>query len=434
MNLGRKGNLMPTLQDPGLSTLDGVGLCPTIDLDFTQGKPYGHRIAVPAAPTAARASSALFFQNHFHQLETDGNYTTLYGNNVLRYGNNDNHSYAYEIQQRWIGLLIEGADQNVIVENTQYAAVNWTLAGGPTVTDDTLYKLYSGRSSKIVAVGAEAYMFQTALLTGEDYFICFLAAGTVLDDTALRIAAGVSGAIAGIASTHELIGTGMMLVWATFTATAANWDIGVNVRANQTMWVTLVTCCKVAPTNEGGAFPRSPIPSGAAATTRAADSWSVAIATGWDGGAGTFDVECIAPCAENETPGYLTLLLFHVDANNTIFLRIRTASTNTEFSVKSGGGSERPIRVGLGFSRGDNLKLRGVWNSQATLDGTNYVHLYFSINNAAWALAGVHAGALGGAFVGAPTLNIGGTTTIRHWAAPIRRVRFYPYPIVGAGW
>lgn len=412
---GRHGGLI----DPGNSAIDGVDLKPVFDLDFMAGRAYCHRIVNPAAPTATRASAA----NRYWLQPADD-----VGVNVLRYAQKSTIGHLN-------GLLIEGADQNVIIRNYEsvYQAGDWVTNGFILPSTVNVPDLYGGGAIQAIEADVgEGYMCQQPTLTAVKWIVAALVYtdGSAVTASDMRMSAAAAAAFAGLASTYEHVGGGVYLVWAVFTATAAVWNVGINVRRGKTINFSLLSCYLAVPTNEGGDFPRSPIPNATgAAITRAADIYAHSADNNIGLDEGTIDVEFVAPCSEAEAATFLRIISIYKDGNNRIEVYYDAGANTVLFRHRVGAVSVDASGA-LGHSRGDIVKIRCPFG--ADIEGLKDTIFYASINNAAWSEIASHNGPLGGNLPAGATIYIGQYGTgVSHLGSLIRRVRIFNYVKVG---
>lgn len=399
-----------------MSVINGLTLAPLLDLDFTQGRHYAHRSVVASALTFTRASSGLDYSVQP---------AVLRATNIPRYMQN---SAVNGLN----GILIEGADINVVWYNTVYDVLRWTVNGNLTPTDDVTVNLYDGHSFKLVEAAGLGEIYQNVVLTAVKYVIEFLA---YTDGSAVTSADVV--AFADTATTNEValtnfehVGGGVYLCWGVFTATAAAWNVGIEVPAGKTVYVSLLTCHIAAPTSEGGDFPRSPIPNDTGASkTRAADVLTIPADGNIGLVTGTVDVEFTAPCNEVNAATDLRIVEFYSAATNIFLVSFDSVGNTTKIYHRGNSGTARTISVALGFARNALVKMRVVY-STSLLDGTNYMILYSNIG-AGWSQVG-QTNLQPTAFLAGMTIYVG-----RYGAGAyslgslIRRIRFYGYAKVG---
>jgi len=410
------------LSDPGMGVIDDMNLAPLLDLDFTQGRHYAHRSVVASALTFTRASDGLDYAVQP---------AVLRATNVPRYMQNS-------AVDRLNGILIEGADTNIIIQNTVYNVANWAFYSAPVMSDNTSVNLYGGHSFKMVWDGFTdiSAIVQVHALTAVKYIVEALVYtnGSAVTSADMRFQANVSGGAAVYYNpTFEHVGSGVYLAWAVFTGTAVNWDVGINVRQNKTIYFSLLSCYLAAPTNEGGDFPRSPIPNSTGASiTRAADLLTIPGTGNVGATEGTIDVEFVAPCSEPESGNNQYLLYYSKDANNRFLLYINPVTNAMTFTLLMGGAAACASANTSGFARNNTVKLRFVYRQTSTLDGTNYGILYNSVNGAAWGQLCASAVQPTGVMDGSGTIYLlHNTVSVSHLGSPIRRIRIYNRAKVG---
>lgn len=379
-----------------------VGPKPLLDIEFP-GKIY-HRGDGPLA--ISRASAACRYWEHP---------ADLVGVDVARY---------------WPGkgLLIEGADQNVLIENTVYDVANWSTNGNLTPTDDTDINLYDGHSFKLVELAGVGQLYQTVTVTAEDYIVSFLAYTDGSAVTTADIDAFADTAFTNEIGTtyYESLGGGVYLCWGEFTATAADWHVGIEVKANKTVYISLLTCHKSAPTNEGFSGPRSLIPSGAAPTTRAPEVVTIPADGNIGLSEGTIDVMWTAGCSE-ASANLNFILSIYKDASNEIYVYVFNSKTYFRHNV---AGNILDSNGVIGFSRNDFVKIRCCYGSN--IEGTKDTILYASVNNGAWSEIASAATPLGGTFPTGATINLGRRgSAIGYVSSFIRRVTIWKEAKVG---
>lgn len=405
------------LTDPGLSWLDSIDLSPLCDVDFTQGQPYAHRIVNPGV-TQTRASSGLEYW-----LQP----AVLRGNNVARYG-----TFCLE---RYLGLLIENADTNVIIRNIypDYLTGDWTKAG-ITDTEVVTPDIYNGGSISLVAGGVNGQWTQAKVLTAAGWIACIVVYtdGSAVTSADMQIVMGISPAVTTRATTFEHLGNGFYLAWAVQTATAVAWEIGLEVKANKTVYASLLSCyLSGAP----GVFPRSPIPNTTAANiTRAKDVCTIAMANNVGALEGTVKAMFIAPAAESQVANDNRIVDLYKGANDRISITYFAAGNKLRVYLKMGGVAILDLNGALGCSRGDLIKIHLAYRQPTTLDGTNYA-IFWADDGTGWVQLAQSAVQPTGALDTTGTIHIGessaGTLQLCGFFC---RLQTYNRAILDPGW
>jgi len=239
-----------------------------------------------------------------------------------------------------------------------------------------------------------------------------------------------------IPTTFEPVGNGVSRAWGIFTGGANPFDLGVEVKANKTVCKTLLTVYPASVLNQGGLFPRSPIPNATAgAVARLAENWAAAADDNIGLSEGTIDAAFIAPCSEADARANLHIFSIYKDATHEIHGYFDHVADRMGFEHEIGVTS-RIIFGAMGFARGDLVKVRVLFDAVNTIDGTNYFIVYYSVNNAAWVQLGVDAVALGGAMSAGATINVGQDGTADQYLGSfVGMLRVYDRAILGLpGW
>ncbi|NQT84522.1 hypothetical protein HQ563_15985, partial [bacterium] len=250
--------------------------------------------------------------------------------------------------------------------------------------------LCEGRSVQLCESGGAAKQFhQAKTLTAEDYVVSFLAYTDGSEITSADLAPFADTALSNEISQfhYEHQGGGIYLCWGTFTATAADWNVGVEVKANKRAYISLLTCLKGGTSKASGPYPRSPVANSTTAPkARQADSLTVGGSSNFDGNKGTLDIE-LYPMFPSNLANDFEFCCAHFYGGAGEVRLFRDTPDEIKFRVQ-GNGDDETVTGTVSWNRGDRVKIRVVWNCQQTLDGTNYMLIFARVNGGDWTQIG----------------------------------------------
>jgi peptidoglycan/xylan/chitin deacetylase (PgdA/CDA1 family) len=248
---------------------------------------------------------------------------------------------------------------------------------------------YDGDYIRLSAAGSARLFYQTQTLTAEEYVISFLAYTDGSPVTSSEVVAFADTAFTNEVTdtNYEHLGGGVYLCWGTFTATAADWNVGVEVKENKTVHISVLTCIKAGTSTASGPYPRSPIPNDTAgAAARKADSLTVAGSSNFHPDQGTLDIE-FYPLYPSDLSSSFQFCFAHLyGGDGQMSLRKGDADT-IAFRIQANGDDDSVVAT-ISWSRGDRIRVRVVWNCDEKLDGTNYMLIYGRVNDGAWSQIG----------------------------------------------
>jgi len=186
---------------------------------------------------------------------------------------------------------------------------------------------------------------------------------------------------------YEHQGNGTYWCWGKFTATAANWNIGVEVKALRTVFLSLLTCVKAGASMASGPYPRSPIVNtSAGSATRQADSLTVTGSQNFQPSKGTLDVE-LYPLFPSSLSNSYQFYFAHFFGGSGQMRLSKNDADKIEFRIQSNGDDDFALGT-ISWSRGDRVRIRVAWDCQEKLDGTNYILIYGRVNEGPWTQIG----------------------------------------------
>jgi len=253
---------------------------------------------------------------------------------------------------------------------------------------EPLYKAFSVRCKNTHASSAKQ-LYQIKTLTVEEYIVSFLAYTDGSAVTSSDIVPFADTAFTNKISEfhYEDQGGGVYLCWGKFTATATDWHVGVEVKAEKTVYISLLTCVTVGTSMASGPYPRSPIANettGSAA--RQADSLTIAGSSNFQPHKGTLDTEFYPLFPSDLSNSFQFYLADFYGGDGRIRL-YKNDVDKIEFRVQANGDDDSVIGT-ISWNRGDRVRLRVVWNRDEKLDGTNYMLMYGKVNDGPWTQIG----------------------------------------------
>jgi peptidoglycan/xylan/chitin deacetylase (PgdA/CDA1 family) len=253
--------------------------------------------------------------------------------------------------------------------------------------------LYGESSVRLQAPSASArQVYQVRTLSAEDYIVSFLA---YKDGTAVTSADVVP--FADIVFTNEIttfnyehMGGGVYLCWGKFTATAASWNVGAEIKASKTVYLSVVTCVRAGTSMASGPYPRSPIANtSTGSATRQADSFTVSGEHNFLPDRGTLDTE-FYPLFPSNLPNAYQFYFAHFFGGSGQMRLCKNDADKIEFRIQSNGDEDFALGS-ISWSRGDRVRIRVAWDCREKLDGTNYILMYGRVNEGPWTQIGVCA-------------------------------------------
>ncbi len=296
--------------------------------------------------------------------------------------------------------------------------------------------LYDGHSVQLCEAGGAAKQFcQTKTLTAQDYIVSFLARTDGSEVTSADVAPFADTALINeISEPHyEHVGDGVYLCWGKFTATAADWNVGVEVKAGKAVYVSLLTSHERGSSTDGGDFPRSLIPNDTGGSKlRASDTCTIPADGNINPSRGTIDAEFTAPCAELEAN--VRLMVWTIYKDGTHYWGIAISSTGKIQFIYRGGGGEVIASAALTIARNQIIKLRALYDINK-IDGTNYLILYAN-KGGGWIQLAQSAAAIGVAIPAGATIYPGGWSSAAayHFGGFIHSLRIYDRPLLNPNW
>lgn len=277
------------------------------------------------------------------------------------------------------GVSVEPEATNLVKRNVVFDASKWTVEAGLTLSDDTTINLYDGHSFKCVCGAANKAFYgnPAVVLTADEYAIECL---VYTDGSAVTSSDMQLYADSALATTFKPYGGGAYVAYATFTATAAGWDLGCQIKANKTVYVSLVTCWRYDIADGSWNFPQSFIPNDTDANVKRERDILTVLGAGYcDGNQVTADLayHTLMDMADHNV--HYTLSMDAVTRYHNIFGFSLGAGSmvklaNYTLLVPSGSYS---------WSRGDLVKVR-VLHSTTDLEGGKRAILYTRLNDGAW--------------------------------------------------
>jgi len=293
---------------------------------------------------------------------------------------------------------VDSSDANALSELIQYVQNK----GMPIVTRSQAFAnllcqpeepLYKATSLKCQNVSASArQLYQARTLTAEDYIISFLAYTDGSPVTSSEVVPFADTAFTNEISTfqYEHLGGGVYLCWGKFTATAENWNVGLEVKGNKTVYVSLPTCIAAGASQASGPYPRSPIANETTGSvSRQADSLTVAGNANFEPSRGTLDIE-FYPLHPSDLSSSYAFYLAHFYGGDGQMRLYKDDANQLTFRIQANGDDDSVVGT-IGWSRGDRVKVRVVWDCEETLDGTNHMLMFAKVNEGAWSQIGACA-------------------------------------------
>ncbi len=256
---------------------------------------------------------------------------------------------------------------------------------------EPIYEAFSTRCQNVSASPRQLYQIRT--LTAEDYVVSFLAytnGGAV-----------TSGDVVPFADTaftneitefhYEHLGGGVYLCWGKFAASSGSWNVGLEVKGNKTVYVSLPTCVRAGTSMASGPYPRSLIANlTTGAAIREADSLTVSGGECFHPNEGTMDIE-FYPLYPSDLSDSFQFYFAHLYGGSGQVSLYRDDANTIRFRIQANGDDDS-VSGTISWNRGDRVKIRVVWDCEEKLDGTNYMLMYGRVNDGAWTQIGASAG------------------------------------------
>lgn len=293
---------------------------------------------------------------------------------------------------------VDSSDANTLSELIQYVQGK----GMPIVTrsqafDNLIFTLpeplYNATSLKCQNVSAMAkQLYQVKTMTAEEHVISFLTYTDGAPVTSSEVVPLADTAFTNEISTfhYEHLGGGVYLCWGKFTATAENWNIGLEVKGNRMVYVSLPTCIAAGASQASGPYPRSPVANETTGSvSRQADSLTVAGNANFEPSRGTLDIE-FYPLHPSDLSSSYEFYLAHFYGGDGQMRLYKDDANQLTFRIQANGDDDSVVGT-ISWSRGDRVKVRVVWDCEETLDGTNHMLMFARVNEGAWSPIGACA-------------------------------------------
>jgi peptidoglycan/xylan/chitin deacetylase (PgdA/CDA1 family) len=293
---------------------------------------------------------------------------------------------------------VDSSDANTLSELIQYVQGK----GMPIVTrsqavanllctpPNPLYNATSLRCENVSAAAQQLY--QTKTMTAEGYVLSFLAYTDGSPVTSAEVVPFADTAFVNeITDFHyEPVGGGVYLCRGEFTATAGSWNVGVEVKANKTVYVSLPTCGAAGSSQASGPYPRSLIVNETTGeVSREADSLTTAGSANFEPSRGTLDIQFYPLHPSNLSSSYAFYLAHFYGGDGQMRL-YKNGANQLTFRIQANGRDESVVGS-ISWNRGDRVKIRVLWDCGETLDGTNYMLMYGKVNDGDWSQIGAGA-------------------------------------------
>lgn len=269
------------------------------------------------------------------------------------------------------GVRIEEARTNLITYgNFSNGAppTGWTAESGLTPARVSSPYLNPSYSSRLTNGAADKRYYQAQTLTAATHTISGYAqksGGGTVDATVIQLYAATDLTSSGLSTTYTQVGsTDWYRLTATFTGTAASWNLGFYVKASQTVYVD----CAQA---ELGAFATTYIPTGATGQlTRNAEVLTYPSSSNISMTAGTFSAWIKTDWAGNDNAVHV-IADVSVDSSNLISFQKR--AENVLRIYYRGGGSNKQVDYAVDWSANTWQHVAASWDTTS-----GYLRLYLN--------------------------------------------------------
>ncbi len=300
--------------------------------------------------------------------------------------------YTTDFGLTWIQANFPAANTNIL---TLFGWPDGTALAGTNLNAKILRSLDCGKTwvNISVAHATEGYVYSLYAWANGIALAGTRANGHILRSTINPTLCAVPFADTGgftneiTVFNYEHIGGGVYWCWGKFTATAAAWNVGAEVKALRTVYLNLLTCVRAGTSMASGPYPRSPIANtSTGSATRQGDSLTVTGNNNFLPDKGTLDIE-FYPLFPSNLPNAYQFYFAHFYGGEGQIRLYRDDANKLTFRMQSNGDDDSAVGT-ISWSRGDRVKIRVAWDCQEKLDGTNYILIYGKVNDNPWAVIG----------------------------------------------